>query len=386
MVNPVTGPFSGSLSTGGSLGKGALYKKWSRYRQKKPYTLPLPYDAAQNSVTSCSVPGGPCWGNAENYASRWRKPSNVSSDWMFCRGNFQDLNNPDPEIQRAIQRAREKFMGEVGERVEGMVNLLQLNQAVEMISKRLMQVHRFTKAVRSGNVIQALNELNIHGHERRVRVHFDARRDLRRGVKDFGSTWLEYSYGLKPILEDIHNGAKILSSDFGLRPIKTRAKESYLRDFSRRDTSLNGGDLVKATLRGTAKATVGGNVMITNPNLFLAQKMGLTNPLEWAWELIPLSFVVDWFVNFGDFLSSLDETVGLSIQDGYYVWTWSVAYDMSYRFPYFGQYSQCIGTVAQTSRKLGIPTFRLVKSRSVISSLPRALNAISLLVQGFKIV
>lgn len=33
---------------------------------------------------------------------------------------------------------------------------------------------------------------------------------------------------------------------------------------------------------------------------------GLTNPLLTAWELVPFSFVADWFVNVGDTIASLD--------------------------------------------------------------------------------
>lgn len=36
------------------------------------------------------------------------------------------------------------------------------------------------------------------------------------------------------------------------------------------------------------------------------------NPLEWAWEAIPLSFVVDWFIPIGNYLSSLDAYKGIA--------------------------------------------------------------------------
>lgn len=44
---------------------------------------------------------------------------------------------------------------------------------------------------------------------------------------------------------------------------------------------------------------------VTNPNLTTASQLGLTNPTAVAWELVPLSFVVDWFVNVGDCLEQL---------------------------------------------------------------------------------
>jgi hypothetical protein len=38
--------------------------------------------------------------------------------------------------------------------------------------------------------------------------------------------------------------------------------------------------------------------------------LGLTNPLELIWERIPYSFVVDWFLPIGGWLSTLDADFG----------------------------------------------------------------------------
>lgn len=46
-------------------------------------------------------------------------------------------------------------------------------------------------------------------------------------------------------------------------------------------------------------------------------KWGLANPYAIAWEVVPLSFVIDWFVPIGGILSSLSATVGLRFLDGY---------------------------------------------------------------------
>ena len=43
---------------------------------------------------------------------------------------------------------------------------------------------------------------------------------------------------------------------------------------------------------------------------------GFSNPLNLGWELVPFSFVVDWFVGIGNYLSSLDATLGLAFEKG----------------------------------------------------------------------
>lgn len=45
---------------------------------------------------------------------------------------------------------------------------------------------------------------------------------------------------------------------------------------------------------------------------------GVTNPASLAWELLPFSFVVDWFLPVGDFLSSLDAEFGMTFRRGIY--------------------------------------------------------------------
>lgn len=46
------------------------------------------------------------------------------------------------------------------------------------------------------------------------------------------------------------------------------------------------------------------------------KNFGLTNPMETAWELTPWSFVVDWFLPLGEYLSSLTADSGLIFKTG----------------------------------------------------------------------
>jgi hypothetical protein len=47
------------------------------------------------------------------------------------------------------------------------------------------------------------------------------------------------------------------------------------------------------------------------------QDWGITNPLLLAWELLPYSFVVDWFIPVGDWLATVDYSLGLSFKEGF---------------------------------------------------------------------
>jgi hypothetical protein len=61
--------------------------------------------------------------------------------------------------------------------------------------------------------------------------------------------------------------------------------------------------------------TVASTVQITNPNLWLLNRLGLINPGTVIWDLIPWSFVVNMFVNINAILESFTDTVGLDISN-----------------------------------------------------------------------
>lgn len=66
--------------------------------------------------------------------------------------------------------------------------------------------------------------------------------------------------------------------------------------------------------------TISGQVNITrtyyytveNPLYRILSSVGLLNPAAIAWELVPLSFVFDWFYNIGDFLERQTADTGLT--------------------------------------------------------------------------
>lgn len=63
-----------------------------------------------------------------------------------------------------------------------------------------------------------------------------------------------------------------------------------------------------------------------------ARDFNLGNPIEWAWELIPFSFVIDWGIPVGDYLNALDALKDvkavkgtLTTKDRFWRRTWSSA-------------------------------------------------------------
>lgn len=64
------------------------------------------------------------------------------------------------------------------------------------------------------------------------------------------------------------------------------------------------------TIRATLKVK-----QISSINAGLSN-LGLTNPVTIAWELAPFSFVVDWLVPIGSFISQFDSSIGFAFEGG----------------------------------------------------------------------
>lgn len=198
-----------------------------------------------------------------------------------------------------------------------------------MISRRAGELLRFSRAVRSGRLVEAAKILgwettNLSSNRHVVRRPFRNKVvTLRaRGVaKSFASLWLEYSFGWKPMLSSIADSIDVLQHPYPSSLITASAKMH--RSWTYRETSDTGGWKTKTVTTDTVRK-IGARVQISNPNLFRANQLGFVNPASVAWELVPFSFVVDWFVNVGEFLSSYTDFTGVTLNDPWYsavLWT-----------------------------------------------------------------
>jgi hypothetical protein len=145
---------------------------------------------------------------------------------------------------------------------------------------------------------------------------------LKRGTAH--KNWLEYKYGWMPILMDVKGTAEFFAQqiEFGGRPpvqkisVSHDIERSYLDEMpvqkwggSASDTYINTKSFV-----WTQHRTLAAWIVVTSQSLTAAQQAGLTNPALVAWELVPYSFVFDWFVSVGGYLEALTATQGLEIK------------------------------------------------------------------------
>lgn len=183
--------------------------------------------------------------------------------------------------------------------------------------------------------------------------------------------WLEYRYGIRPFVSDICN--------------LLRAFEQ--RQVNRRQTSRSyGGARKKTSVSRTTKqsaipctysafkerevAVRAGVLYLVDPvyTQSLFHKLGLDKPLEAAWDLIPFSFIVDWFFNVGAAISAWTPDIGVQS-----LAQWVVVEDKTTYSLAVTDYSPSAGTTC-TIGKLGYVDNTTVVTRTPMapgSSIPR---------------
>ena len=134
------------------------------------------------------------------------------------------------------------------------------------------------------------------------------------------NSWLELQYGWKPLISDI-TGACIALSDLqnGNNPYLARVKGyASQKTVSTWQKSSNYSPAYRFTVTDKVNhfCKVSLYYQLRNPTLAAFSSLGLTNPFELAWEKMKYSFVVDWFLPVGNWLSTLDADFGWDFRSG----------------------------------------------------------------------
>jgi len=194
-------------------------------------------------------------------------------------------------------KAMQRLRGQVSERAEWLVNLAERRQAAKMVTSRALQLLAFTLAV---------SRRDFKGISRALSTTVKQSK-----TKDLGGLWLEYHFGWKPMIQDIYAGIDILQQPIQNKRVKGSARDQKTYVWKVEETNYR--TLANQSL--DIKAKVCCSFEVTNPNLWKANQLGLINPATLLWELVPFSFVVDWFIPVSGFLGSFTEWVGLRVFD-----------------------------------------------------------------------
>lgn len=131
----------------------------------------------------------------------------------------------------------------------------------------------------------------------------------------FANLWLEYAYGWRPLLNDIYGAAELMAQvATESRPLRSvgsdKTSQSWFGSYSSEGVTAN----AEARIDIQSRCRV--EYAVEDGWLDSAKSTGISNPALIAWELLPYSFVIDWFIPVGDFLERLNARTGLTFIKG----------------------------------------------------------------------
>lgn len=125
--------------------------------------------------------------------------------------------------------------------------------------------------------------------------------------------WLEYQYAWMPLLNDIYDTYNVLKDGIDRKSLILKGIRQLTDNADYRDNRPYWWDL-------TGKCTVRHRCILfyrlTNSTADSFYQLGLINPVEVAWAIVPYSFVVDWFLPIGNVLEAYTALQGLTFVDG----------------------------------------------------------------------
>ena len=220
----------------------------------------------------------------------WWDPPAVGNDWTSRKAD-------------AINSAKVGALLKMADaKVNIAVALAEASKTSDLILDTARRIDRAYRAFRKGDLKGVAKNLNIT-------------------PKKLHNSWLEYKYGWMPLLMDVKGAAEFFAQQHVVRaPRFTVVKNEQIDKIYRYEVPRAVyGSTTQTTqqryyLEGSFACKVKYWCELSNPHLSELQQIGLTNPLLVAWELVPYSFVFDWFIQVGDWLTALTASQGVTIR------------------------------------------------------------------------
>lgn len=135
--------------------------------------------------------------------------------------------------------------------------------------------------------------------------------------KSAATRWLEYQFAWTPLMSDIYGTSELLKK--GLR--EKAQLFSVQRNLVDIENVRPSGDAIRSY--GTSKRTTRVKLyaQVSDASIANLTSLGLLDPLQVGWALVPYSFVIDWFLPVGNLLEALGATRGLTFVGGHRTYT-----------------------------------------------------------------
>lgn len=245
--------------------------------------------------------------NPHYWVHRREELFSYSPDFEFS-GACRDAATPivdlssslNPTVIALRNNVLARFTGKVRQHNAALgVSLGSMGQSRDMINDRVQKIHDyFTEEVRRARKLKP--------------KQLAARR--RKAIGDRASDFLEAEFGWAPVLSDIRAGIGALAREPkpGWTHASSRAR-IYVEEVNIGPEYAY--DAIKQ-IDGEIRCTVAARVSYENPNVHLANRLGLLALPGVAWDLVPWSFLVNMITNMGQIVNSITDFIGVTMDNG----------------------------------------------------------------------
>lgn len=282
--------------------RGPLY---STKRDRTGWRPPKPY---KRCVIQAYDRGGSVSGV---YAGKRYTFTGEPDNWTLWRNyNFNRILNydhyPTWNLNDLFRANTEVLVKIKDQKVNYGEALAEARSTIAHLGKTAQTLLRCFLYARKGKWTKVLKELRIQ------------KKHKFKAGKEVSGRWLELQFGWMPLMSDLLGTMELIQEGFR----KDKYRFSTVREIK---TPLTGNDVMSPVANSPLNHIEGSGVQITKVKIYsevrsselhTLTQIGLTDPLQVAWAIVPFSFVLDWFLPIGSFLEGLGATKGLDFVSG----------------------------------------------------------------------
>lgn len=223
--------------------------------------------------------------------------------------NWTILDHDDMNVADGIAYTKmyERVISAMGTyRQSWLMTFAEMSKTTQLVADAASKIRQLQKVIKNPDA--ALRLLKEWGHALDTRVVVVGRRTRRHIGYYFSkaaNTWLPVYYGVLPILNDLEN-----AYDAFIRQKIHEGTSSTIRATAGSNVDW---EREASTYNGVCGWGFKGKAEVTSVVPYLANYMGLINPLEAINDKLPFSFVANWFLGYERYLRSLTDWSGVKV-------------------------------------------------------------------------
>lgn len=194
-------------------------------------------------------------------------------------------------------------------------------QTADMLVATATRITQSVRQFRKGNIYGALQAIG-QSPTRKTMQRLNRKSSLARpksGRLAISDARLELQYGWTPLLQDVYGAAEaVAKANSHPHPVHKVTSSTVINDNRsvKRFVGLSECIEVHEAVMSRSSCKMSVVFEVTNGAAKTMSETGISNPVNLAWELLPFSFVVDWFLPVGSYLSNFDATAGCTFLSG----------------------------------------------------------------------